>query len=242
MKNFKNKRNPEIQRNSKIYKTPLLVYFLAGLICIFCSCTKGNDGDTGITLKSADSVTLHSGETSQIDAISYDTINYATQNKFNATVSKTGLIKANYLGNTTINLKNSHGYASVKVAVIPRITLYPEPYLFKGMKKSDVIAKYGNPDKTTSNSIAYLSYSPKAPILLYTIAIDGSVVGAAVTVDVMYTEDLSQYLNERYYFYKTDNKILYFFNGIEKITLGITLRLYNTNTWFVTYVSTSSNF
>lgn len=237
MKNFKIKRNPEIQRNSKIYKNPFLVYFLTVLVCVVCSCTKGNDGDSGITLKSADSVTLHSGETSQIEATSSDTINYSTQNKFNATVSKTGLIKANYVGKTTINLKNSHGLTSVKVAVIPRISLYPEPYIFKGMMKSDVIAKYGQPNATMSSAIAYTAYSAKAPILMYTFNQDGSVMGASVTVSTTYTEDLSQHMAERYFLYKTEGSTFTYINGLSSnLTLWIILKLYNTNTWLVSYI------
>lgn len=236
MKNFKIKRNSEIQRNSKIHKTSFSIFFLIGLICIFCSCTKGNDSNSGITLKSADSVTLYSGETSQIDAISSDTINYSTQDMFNATVSETGLIKANYVGNTVINLKNNHGNARVKVAVIPRISLYPEPYLFKGMKKEDVIAKYGQPNATTSNGIGYNSYSPKAPILLYIFEQDGSIVGASVTVSTTYTKDLKQYLGERYYLFNTEYNTYTYANGLDsKLTLWVILKPYNSNIWMVIY-------
>ncbi|MBQ5958416.1 MAG: Ig-like domain-containing protein [Bacteroidales bacterium] len=54
------------------------------------------------------SATLHHGETYQINAECENPILFSSENEYHAKVSSSGLVTANYIGNTTITLQSEN--------------------------------------------------------------------------------------------------------------------------------------
>ena len=213
--------------------------FIAILIITSNSCKEEDVITLNITEK-----TLNYDDEFQIEAGSNSLITYSVQNEYHASVSETGLVKAQYVGVTNIILENAEDRKTVKITVEPRYNLYPEPNVYFGESKSSIISKFGWDYVESESAIAYENYATSAPIIMFTFDDFDKLSGYAIMVNTLYSSTLADFLMERYLVAGIDNDVYYFINGlsIASATTAIMLELYNVSYWMVLYVpNTASN-
>ena len=221
-------------------KTKLFTLFTV-LLCIvvFSSCSKDDEGGTEIKINTRMPITLNHKETLTIDATSVQTITYSSDNEFHAKVSRSGVVTANYVGETMIILDNGSDSKSIHLRVEPLYKLYETPSIEWGKTKREIIAKYGNPDSETDTAIGYMDYSTNAPIAMFLFDDNQRLKSSSVIVKIAYTSTLSNFLLERYMpiDVNAEEYTATFVNGleIENVTTGINLSLYNLSYMMVIY-------
>ncbi len=222
---------------TKIYLTTLLS---VTVLSISCSKTE----DQSIQIKTQSPITLNSKQSERIEATSVSKIVFTTENEFNATVSDLGVVTANCVGETIINLTNGHESASINVVVEPRYNLYPTPNNKWGATKNEVKSMYGTPSSETASGFSYANYSAAAPILLFLFDDSGSLYSSAVLVKASYISNLADFLLERYVpiSVDSDNYTAAFVDGltVENIKTGVFLSVYNISYVMVLYVDAKS--
>ena len=217
-------------------KSLLLIIPLLGIM-LLQSCSK--DGDD-ITLTSPAEVTLKLGETHQIVAMSSTPITYTSENQYHSIVSNDGLVTAGFVGSTKIKVNSSGISKDIKIIVKPEYTLYETPSIEWGKPKSEIIAKYGTPDKTSDTSIGYTDYSNSAKMLMFLFDEQNKLKASSVMVKTSYSSDLGAFLAERYLFISNVEDILLLINDLtaSKATTIIGAELYSTSYWQVLYMPT----
>ena len=211
------------------------------MMAITAMAFSGCEKEKLITL-SATSTALHHGETYQIPAQCDNPITYSSADEYHAKISSSGLITAQYVGNTTISLKSEDDARTFSVTVIPKSNLYPEPNIKVGDTRSTVISKLGQPDATTSEGIGYNNYSAKAPMLAVLFDANNRVKGYGIMVLSAYSSELSTFIRERYAYVTMSGGSPIFINSLTAAgaTLLVGYEYYNTNYWMVTYLPYSS--
>lgn len=178
-----------------------------------------DDDNKKINLTSPPEIQLYQGGTHQINATSDYEITYTSEKEFVATVSKTGLVTADYVGETNIILNNGKTTETVKVVVSGKNNLYQTPNLEFGITAAELIAKLGEPDHqdvtdTGYTRIYYADYSSAASSQRqYIIDPTGKYDMVGVYVYISYAESLIGYLEERYVFVTEDEGYWYFVDG-----------------------------
>ena len=182
-------------------------------------------------------VTLYSGEEHQIEAVSNFPITYLSENEYVATVSDDGLIKAQKVGETTINVSCDDVTEKISVEVLAEYDLYPEPIMEWGRTRESIISELGEPDANLSNSIGYFFYSPNAPVLMYVFDENDKLESSSVFVKTVFSSELAAFLLERYVYASQDEGVFYFLNGLnlEQSSMSIASSIYNLNYWMVVY-------
>jgi hypothetical protein len=215
-------------------KKVLFILALA-LPMVFVGCSK--EEQDLIWLNSSQKTLYHEDEF-QIEATSNSKITYSSENEYHAKVSETGLVTAQFVGETNILLSNSEDSRTFKVTVQPKINLYPEPDVKLGDTKSSIIAKFGSPDSETENVIAYTDYSSAAPILMFSFDASNKMTGYSIMVNSLYSSVMSDFFLERYLIVTERDGTFLFINGISlnTATMAISLSLYNTSYWQVIYM------
>ena len=185
---------------------------------------------------------MHHGETYQIPAQCDNPITYTSVDEYHANVSASGLITAQYVGNTTIRLTSEDDTKTFSVTVISRSNLYPEPNIKVGDTRSTVISKLGQPDASTSDGIGYNNYSTKAPMLAVLFDANNRVKGYGIMVLSAYSSELSTFIRERYAYVTMNEGSPIFINSLTAAgaTLLVSYEYYNTNYWMVTYLPYSN--
>ena len=83
---------------------------------------------------------------------------YTSDNEYHAIVSNNGLVKARYVGTTTINISNSSEIKHLKVNVVPRHDSFSLPDINFGDSRETVIRIMGEPDYIQSSGKVYGYY------------------------------------------------------------------------------------
>jgi len=208
---------------------------LISVICLtIISCTK--DEDVKLTVDTSE-IALYSGEEHQIEAVSNFPITYLSENEYVATVSDDGLIKAQEIGETTINVSCDDVTEKISVEVLAEYDLYPEPIMEWGRTRESIISELGEPDANLSNSIGYFFYSPNAPVLMYVFDENDKLESSSVFVKTVFSSELAAFLLERYVYASQDEGVFYFLNGLnlEQSSMSIASSIYNLNYWMVAY-------
>lgn len=217
--------------------------FLVLLMVIPLVFACSSDDKEGLSL-SEDSVELYSGDTYQIDAMSGGNISYVSEDEFVGSVSATGLITANKVGETRIGVSDASSNAIFNLTTIPKYSTYPEPILDFGMSRSDLIKKLGQPDVSTDTGIAYTSTSNKYSAVMYGFE-NGKLSMVSVMVNISYHSELSSFLLERYTVVDVDggSYIAAFINSnkINNYSMLIALNMYNTKLLSVLYMPSKQN-
>ena len=179
----------------KVFTVVTRFLSLSLLLLLFQSCQE----EDYLHIKNETSVKLKHNETHKIQAESLSSITYQSENLYIANVDNYGYVRANYIGSTSIRLYNESGIENyVKVNVIPKSNLYPEPNISFGDTKYNVKSKLGVPDQEKTDAFLYTDYSTNAPYLLVTFEY-GQVSSYAVLVnDYLYPELTNRFLAERY--------------------------------------------
>ena len=204
------------------------------LSILLSNCSKDKEQEKQITIE-IEEITLFYGDVHQIESSSNLPVTYTSKNGYHASVSKSGLITARFVGETDIVLSNGSDTKKIHVTVKPKNNLYPSPNLEFRLTKEILIAKLGPPDTETLSSMSYTNFSDKAPIVTYFFTDYFKMNKADVYVKSEYSPDLETFLSERYL--RIDVDKLLFVNALvpAKSTMIIDAQLYDSSYWLVTY-------
>lgn len=212
------------------------VLFLFALVVMCVACSDDDNNPISVT---KESVELLSGDEHTIGATAELPLTYTSGNEYVAKVTSAGVIKAMRLGETDIVVSDGQNEVKVKVKVNPRSNLYVEPCLEWGISKSDLIKKFGTPDKTTSGGISYQSTSTVAPMVMYLFDSNDKLTSAGVLVNSSYSSELGSFLGERYVQADRDEENYSFtmVNGLTEKTMNMVIvaKIYNLQYWLVAY-------
>ena len=202
---------------------------------VFASCSKEDEKSPEITIEK-DNVTLVSGDEFLINATSDYDLTFKSEDEYHAIVDEKGLVTATYVGETNIVVSNTEKSKKVKITVRPEYDLYDDPSSYLGKTKSQVISKFGEPQRTTDNAILYSDYSYYATSLMFSFEND-VVKYIYVTVDNKNMSKLVKYLGERYVYIGQQNDIYSYVNNVEssKVTTLISMTVYNASYMLVMY-------
>lgn len=166
-----------------------------------------------ITLEET-SVVLHSGDTCQIQAECEFPITYSSENEYYATVSEEGLVTANFVGATTINLEAEGDSKTFEVTIEPVSNLYPEPEIEIGMSKDSIIGIFGEPVVEEDGILGFTDYSENVTMLMVMIDEEDLVTDYAVILETSFEEELDTFLGERYLFVQEQEGMKIYINAL----------------------------
>lgn len=216
-------------------KTKLfLVAFTLMQVFVFASCSSSDDDDSTIVTSSKE-LSLSHEQTSQITC-SASNVTYESENKFVATVSTSGLVTANCIGQTYIKV---NGKRAVKVTVNPVNTYFVEPLYDFNLTKANVKSKLGTPYNETDNGLAYRSTSSRINAYAYLFDENNKLKASSMMVKSTYLSSLMDFISERYLplDYDEDTSTAYCVNGSSKetITMAVSVQVYNSSNIQVKY-------
>lgn len=217
-----------------------------GLVSVLASCSKSSE--EGLEITSPTPVTLYSSDTSQITT-NKESVTFTSNSDYVATVSQTGLITGKRVGNTTIDVSDGKGHASVAVTVNPKNTSFVEPVLDFGISSADVIKKEGqSPLTEVSNGLLFDSKG-KETYRMYGFEND-KLKSSCLIVKTTLAETITDFLIERYavvdansgFGFGDGSYIALFVNSLDfdKVTMGVGISAYNYSTLMVLYFKTST--
>ena len=112
--------------------------------------------DDAMVITSSKEINLHKGEQSQIEVVSNEPVRYGSMDEYHAVVDESGLVTANYVGETMIGVKSGSGQDFVTVNVVPVSSLLVEPYHSDFTVRKDIIVKmYGDNYSSSADGIIY---------------------------------------------------------------------------------------
>ena len=164
--------------------------------------------------------------------------NWVSSNEFVATV-KDGVVKGVHVGKCVI----SNGKQICIITVIPTSHFMEEPTIEWGVSKAQIISMYGDDYTSSGNMIGYLTdYPETTPLVMFRFT-NNKLSGSSIMVSTKYTDQMVDFLIERYQPIKMDGYDSYFVNGYtpESTTLAIKVSLLNEDYWNVIYVPYSSS-
>ena len=211
-----------------------LSLFLISIICFAC----GEADQQGLSVKTKE-ISLYPKGRVQIDAISGYNMIFRSVNDYQATVSVNGLVTAQKVGETVIELMSDDRVVKIPVEVKGRFNLYTDPILDWGITSSELIAKLGEPDYSPSKTIIeYHDYSDQAPKLIYLFGSNEKLVNVLIDVLGAYSEDLYSHLEERFVFDSKDEYLSVYCNSHkeEDVTLLIGVFDMGKNGCLVSYI------
>jgi hypothetical protein len=210
---------------------------LIAIISILCfACSEDDPLELGIkTLE----VSLYPEEEVAIDAISDFDITYLSTNPYFVDVSAEGMLTANKVGKTLVEVSSHERLLEVSVNVMGRYNVYPDPITDWSMSQSELIAISGEPTNPLSvGFIDYDDYSDKAPSVIYLFSEEDSLVNALVNVLSIYSDDLIKHLDERFVLISDKDWLRVYGNAQqdEDITMLIGFANFGGNYIMVSYV------
>ncbi|MGZ2368910.1 hypothetical protein ACXR6G_03910 [Ancylomarina sp. YFZ004] len=185
----------------------LLFIALISLLCFACK-----DDPQELFIKTTE-VSLYPEDVIQIDAVSDFDITYLSTNIYLADVSAEGMLTANKVGKTLVEVTSHDRVVEVPVEVMGRYNVYPDPITDWALSQSDLIKIAGEPDKSYTSSIEYANYSDQAPAIAYLFTPGDSLMCAMVIVIETASDDLVSYMNERFVFDSDEDGLLVYCNA-----------------------------
>ena len=113
-----------------------VMLFLASMLIVFSLSSCSKDDDSTITI-SPKEVTMKVDENKQLQTTG-DIQKWSSENNFIASVSPTGSVTANHVGETNIMASGNGNSATCKIIVEPQYSYYKEPLCQEGITKADV--------------------------------------------------------------------------------------------------------
>lgn len=197
-------------------RTKVLSIALMAIVVLMSSCKKDSASDKNTITLSQNSVTLYHNDTYQIDATCKDNIAYSSHNEYVASVSNSGFVTAQYVGETNVSLKSNEDSKTFKVTVAPKSNLYPEPNIKVGESIASVLQKYPNAE-IDDDFLFVNEYSPTT--VLYIMLDDNRCVKYyGVMMEGKYLSELSTFIRERYKFLGVEDGVYVFINGLNENT------------------------
>ena len=203
-------------------RTKFLSIALMAFVVLMSSCKKDSASDKNTITLSQNSVTLYHNDTYQIDARCKDNIAYSSHNEYVASVSASGFVTAQYVGETNVSLKSNEDSKTFKVTVAPKSTLYPEPNIEIGESMASVLQKF--PKAEIYDDFLFIDeYSNAAPELYIDLDENRCVEDYVIWVESEYSSELNTFMRERYYYLGVEDGIYVFINGLNEntATMGV---------------------
>ncbi len=141
-------------------------------------------------------ITMYAGDEYRIQPASgFD--EYVTDNDYIATVTNEGLVHAWTIGETFVKAQNANAEQRVNITVTARYD-FEEPCADWASTKNDIIRKYGAPDATAGNMIAYNHGEGNVPLVTM-YAFDGAaLIASFAMVEPENALVWIEFLSERY--------------------------------------------
>lgn len=171
---------------------------LFGLLLLLLAVSSCEE-DTNMIIHTPQRIHLYPGEQKQIEAESSQKIQYSSLNDYYASVDENGLVTARYVGDTQVRLSTSAVKEFIQVSVIPRYTLYVEPYYEFPSTRYAVEKMYGEPYKEEDNCLVYETLDVEASKYFYFCFDDeDNLLASVATITEGNEEELGKFLAERY--------------------------------------------
>ena len=184
------------------------------LICsVLFSCSEDDPLELGIkTLE----VSLYPEDVVSIDAISDFDITYLSTNPYFVDVSAEGMLTANKVGKTRVEVSSHDHLLEVSVDVMGRYNVYPDPIVDWGISQSELIEIAGEPNESRSSSVEYIEYSEQAPAIAYLFTPEDALMSTMVMVSTTAKDDLIAYMDERFVFDSVEDDLVVYCNAHEE--------------------------
>ena len=213
----------------KVLYILLLMVFATGCTKDPNSGNSNNSDSEGISLNETE-ISLYKDDEYTIQAISETPLIYTSDNEYHATVSNNGLVKARYVGTTTINISNSSEVKHLKVNVIPRHEGFSVPNISFGDNRETVIGIMGEPDYIQFNGKVYGYYfDGYCPEYLEVRFEEDMVSEFELVFMLTYEDEAKGYVSERYKYQYTHLTTDYYINALETIDATMLVGSYKMN-------------
>lgn len=216
-------------------------FVLSTLIVALCACNK-----SGLTPTTA---TLYCGDSIQLSFDGEPAVGLASNAPFVASVSETGYVRANHVGQTRVlpamysNVGPKYGLQDeCNVTVMPRYTYYEEPqYQYIGQSQADVIAAVGQPASVQNIEgdifLTYGDIDKDDYVVTYAFS-DNRMYAAQVVHKTLTEKQLREFLNERFSFAGYDDttqEYLYLNADTEDAATLLVLAYFSEGAWEIVY-------
>lgn len=205
-------------------------------IIALTGCSSSDEEEVEI-LSSRD-LEMYHNDNSQIECNGANEIIYSSEDEYVASVSSSGMITANCVGETFIDI---NGERTIKISVIPANTSFVEPVHDFKLTKQQVIAQCGS-NYSTSSSTNGITYTKSGTIAghLYLFDDNNILKSSGVLVKTYYLESYMDFLAERYLpaGWDEENSMAIFVNGVtkENITMAVSVSVYSISYLLSAYV------
>lgn len=171
---------------------------LFGLLLLLLAVSSCKE-DADMIIRTPQRIHLYPGEQKQIEAESSLKIQYSSLNDYFATVDENGMVTARYVGDTQVRLSTTACTEFIQVSVVPRYTLYVEPYYEFPSTRYAVEKMYGEPFKEEDNCLVYETLDVEASKYFYFCFDDeDNLLASVATIAEGNEEELGKFLAERY--------------------------------------------
>lgn len=202
--------------------------------CALISCEK--EAEPIVLTLSNQSMVLYHSEKLNIGATTNSTtpLTYKTSDKYVAKVDELGNVEAGVIGTADITVSNGEITKICKVEVKPKYNYFPEPYLKWGALKNEVKSNVFTGKMYETSSVIAYTYNETnmltAYIYYYIFESDGKLKSVALEFSILsaYATNLTEFLSERYFPVTYSDKIFFYLNKEQNMTIAADLS-YNTN-------------
>lgn len=171
---------------------------LFGLLLLLLMVTSCEE-EANMIIHTPQRIYLYQGEQMQIEAESSLKIQYSSLNDYYASVDENGLVTARYVGDTQVRLSTSAGSEFIQVSVIPRYSLYVEPYYEFPSTRYAVEKMYGEPYQDEDNCLVYKTVDVEASKFFYFCFDENdNLLASVASITDGNEEELAKFLAERY--------------------------------------------
>lgn len=210
-----------------------IIIILATLLVV-TGCTKdpnpSNDNPNDSLTISETSVSLFKDDEYTIQAASNSPISYSSDNEYHATVSPQGIIKARFVGTTTINVSNASDTKHITIDVKPRFNQFTAPNITFGDSREAVVAAMGEPDYSQFNGKVYGYYfNGNYPDCIEVHFQDDKVSEYEAIFTIPYDEEAKGYISERFKYQYTHLTTDYYINALETVDATMLVGSYEIN-------------
>lgn len=167
---------------------------------------------------------------------------FSSSDEYYATVSDTGLVTGEKVGEAEIVVSSSSGVVSVPITIMSQYSLYPDIDGLVGKTLSDITkvmgSNYEQSISSSSGELTYLYRNPTSYVDAILFQMKGTIVeNIGVLVPTTNTSMIAKHLTERYIVAGMQNDMFFFLNHGKKVLLAMQVYsvkyiiiLYTTNT------------
>lgn len=199
-----------------------ILFLLAVLpMLVFTACSD-DDESSKLSLDKSEISLYYEDE---VKLTASDNVTWSSEDEFVAKVSSNGVVEGGHVGKTFIVASNGSETVRCAVEVKPKYNTFVEPVLDFGASKEEIKAKEKR--ELISETATALGYedSKDGVVVIYTFK-NGKMNAAGLNLQYRYTNDITDFLLERYSpaTMDADEGMFIFVNGFsDKWTMGVVL-------------------